>query len=185
MNSQNRNNDIMTTRTITTVRLALTCAFLSVFIPASLQALPEDASQPILGTFDNSLLLLNEGKQVLYGVAGTPAEIIQGSLKITGQEITIERVDGEVKKVSVMGSPALYQQQPAIDQALVTAEGENIVLDYATQHVSAVGDVRFTQGNDQWTGCQIDYYLESRQLSTTGCTDGSQARAIISPRNSQ
>jgi lipopolysaccharide export system protein LptA len=185
MNSQDRDNEAMTIRTAKTAPLTLACTCLAVFLPAASQALPEDAGQPILGTYDNSLLLLDEGKQVFYGAAGTPAEITQGTLKISGQEIVIERIDGEVKKVSVTGSPALYQQQPAIDQALVTAEGQTIILDYDTQHMSAVGNVRFIQGNDQWTGCQIDYYLESRQLSTPRCADGSQARAILSPRNTQ
>ena len=176
---------MMTTRPTKTARLILACACLPGMLPAILQALPEDAGQPILGTYDNSLLLLDEGKQVFYGAPGIPAEITQGTLKITGQEITIERADGAVKKVSVIGNPAMYQQQPAIDQALVTAEGQTIILDYDTQHVSAIGDVRFTQGNDQWTGCQIDYYLENRQLSTPRCADGSQARAILAPRNNQ
>ena len=154
-------------------------------LPATMLALPEDANQPIDVTYDSSQLLLDEGKQVYYGSPEKPAQITQGTLKITGQEITIERSDGEVKKVTVTGTPAHYEQQPAIDQAVVTAEGETIILDYATQHMSAIGQVRFTQGNDQWTGCQVDYYLESRQLSTPRCADGSQARVILAPRNNQ
>ncbi len=148
-------------------------------------ALPEDAEQPVLGTYDNSLLLLDEGKQIFYGSAGTPAEITQGTLKISGEEISIERIDGEIKKITVTGSPARYQQKPAVDQAMVVAEGLTITLDYDAQHLSVDNEARFSQANDLWSGCHIDYYLESRQLSSPRCDSGEQARFILSPRNEQ
>ncbi len=148
-------------------------------------ALPEDAQQPVDVKYDNSLLLLDEGKEVYYGSPESPAEIIQGTLKVTGQEITVERIDGEISRVTLQGNPAHYQQQPAVDQALVMAEGETIILDYDAQHLQAIGSVSFSQGADQWTGCQVDYYLETRRLSTPKCTDGTQATAILGPRNEQ
>lgn len=149
------------------------------------QALPEDAEQPIQATYDNSLMLLDEGQQVINGSAETPAEIIQGTLKITGREITIERAEGEVKKITVIGNPARYQQQPAIDQQLAVAEANTIILDYDAQHLSLDGNVIFTQGSDQFSGCHIDYYLENRRLSTPLCGNGERARAILTPRNGQ
>ncbi len=169
------------------VLIKLLCAFLPVLLllTSKSSALPEDAEQPILGTYDNSLLLLDEGKQIFYGSDGTPAEINQGTLKISGEEISIERADGEVKKITVTGSPARYQQQPALDQAIVVAEGLTIILDYDTQHLSVDEAARFSQANDLWSGCHIDYYLESRQLSTPRCDNGEQARFILSPRNEQ
>jgi len=163
--------------------------FLAVILPGMLAhtalALPEDAEQPIHGSYDNSVLMMDEGKQVFYGTAESPAEITQGSLKITGNEITIERVEGEIKKLSVSGNPAHYQQQPAIDQAMVTAEGETIILDYETQHMSAIGQVRFTQGGDLWSGCQVDYFIENRSVTTPLCDNGERASVILSPRNNQ
>lgn len=181
MNNLDRGDNMRSIANIPVIFLVVA----GIVLPAPLLALPEDADQPIVGTYDNSLLLLDEGKQVFNGVPGEPAQITQGTLKITGQEITIERADGEVKRITVTGSPAHYEQQPAVDQAIVTAEGQTITVDYDAQHVSAVGDVMFTQGSDQWSGCQIDYYLETRQLSTPRCPDGSQARAILAPRNNQ
>jgi len=148
-------------------------------------ALPEDASQPVRGTYDNSLLLLDEGRQVFYGTAEKPAEIIQGTLKISGQQITIERTDGEIKKIIVTGMLAHYEQQPAPDQPIAMANAETITLDYDTQHMSAVGRVSFSQGGDRLTGCQVDYYLESRRLVTPTCADGSQAEFVITPREGQ
>lgn len=157
-------------------------ALLALFMAAPAQALPEDRNQPVQGTYDNSLLLLDEGKQVFYGSPGAPAEITQGSLLIRGQEITIERRDGEIRRITVSGAPAHFQQQPAVDQALVSAEGESIVLDNDAQQVSADGSVRFTQGNDLWTGCHIDYYIESRRMMSASCPDGVQSKLVLTPR---
>lgn len=184
MNNRDRGNSMVRPATATAPILLLAAILIAVFSVQTL-ALPEDANQPIAGTYDNSLLLLDEGKQVFYGSADTPAQITQGTLKITGQEITIERTDGEVKKITVTGDLAHYEQQPAIDQPVAMADAETITLDYDTQHMSAVGRVRFTQGGDQLSGCQVDYFLETRQLSTPKCPDGSQAEFIITPRNGQ
>jgi len=169
------------------VLVKLLCALMPVllFLASRSFALPEDAEQPILGTYDNSLLLLDEGKQVFYGTTDSPAELNQGTLKISGEEISIERSDGVVKKITVTGSPARYQQHPAVDQAIVVAEGLTIILDYDAQHLSIDDKARFSQANDLWSGCHIDYYLESRQLSTPRCDNGEQARFILSPRNEQ
>ena len=159
--------------------------FLASGISTAVLALPEDAEQPIHAVYDNSELLLDEGIQVLYGSTGSPAEITQGTLKITGREITIERHDGEVRKVTVEGTPARYQQKPSADQDIVTAEGLNIVLDYDSQHLLAQGQVKFVQAGSEWSGCQIDYYIETRRVSTPRCEDGEQAQAILPPRNNQ
>lgn len=167
-----------------TLSICLACLSQVVLLPVAM-ALPEDAGQPITGTYDNSLLLLDEGRQVFYGTPVTPARITQGTLKISGQEITIERADGEVKKITVTGNLAHYEQQPAVDQAIITAEAETITLDYESQHMSAVGRVRFTRGRDELTGCQVDYYLEDRRLATPTCPDGTQAEFTIAPRNNQ
>lgn len=160
-------------------------AISALLVAASGMALPEDAKQPVRGTYDSSLLLLDEGRQVFYGTPEKPAEIIQGTLKISGQEITIERTDGEIKKIIVTGTLAHYEQQPAVDQAIAMADAETITLDYDTQHMSAVGRVSFSQGGDRLTGCQVDYYLESRRLVTPTCADGSQAEFTITPREGQ
>lgn len=154
---------------------------LALLVALPVAALPEDSQQPIHGTYDNSLLLLDEGIQVFYGKQDAPAQITQGTLKITGQEITIERQDGEVRKVTVSGSPAHYQQQPAVDQPIVTAEGDTLVLDYEAQQLSADGSVRFTQGKNLWTGCHVDYDIDTRRLTTPPCENGEQSKAILVP----
>lgn len=159
-------------------------SLLLVCLPVVVTALPEDADQPIDVRYDNSELLLDEGIQILYGTSETPAQVTQGTLKISGQEITIERTDGVVKKVTVLGSPARFQQQPALDQEIVIAEGNTILLDNDAQHLSVDGQAKFSQGSDRWSSCHIDYFIESKRLTTPKCPDGVQAEATFSPRTS-
>lgn len=161
------------------------CLLAALGFAQPVSALPEDADQPIHGTYDNSMLLLDEDKQIFYGSPDTPAEITQGSLKITGQEITIERIDGEVKKVTVTGSPAHYEQQPAADQSLVTAEGLTIILDYDSQHMSAIDQVKFIQEGALWSGCQVDYFMEARRVTTPTCENGERAKVVLPPKSAQ
>lgn len=149
-------------------------------------ALPEDAEQPINVSYGPSEFFLDEGKQIVYRTDDFPAEITQGTLKITGDVITIESTDGEVRKITVIGSPARFQQQPAIDQALAIAEGGNIILDYDTQHLSIDEDARFSQDNNgQWTACHIDYFIDTKRLTTPTCENGEQAQVILPPRKDQ
>ena len=158
---------------------------LTCLLAQSVLALPEDADQPMDASFDNSELLLNEGLWILYGNTDTPAKFTQGTLEITGQEITIVRIDGDIQKVTVTGNPAHFQQQPAIDQGLAIALGSTIILDYQTQHMSAIGKVTFTQDGNIWSGCRVDYYIEDKRLTTPLCENGERASLFIPPRNGQ
>ena len=172
--------------TINTFKFRFLAWLLAVMVPYSVNALPEDADQPIFLEYNNSELLLDEGVEILYGSEDSPAEVIQGTLLITGTEIIIRRVDGEVRQIRVKGSPAHFQQQPALDQALAIAEGLTLILNRDTQHVSISGDaeddVLFSQGDDRWTGCRIDYYLETRRLVTPE-VEGCRSKAVMAPRN--
>ncbi|MEK9647944.1 MAG: hypothetical protein VW337_02345, partial [Gammaproteobacteria bacterium] len=93
-----------------------------------------------------------------------------------------------IKQIRGQGRPAHFQQQPAADQPLARAEGLTLILNLETQHVSIDGDVEgdvlFSQGNDKWTGCHIDYYLETRRLVTPEI-EGCRSSAVIAPRNNQ
>jgi lipopolysaccharide export system protein LptA len=159
-------------------------AFISCLPIAVAVALPEDVEQPILIDYNSSKFLLDEGKQMLYGSLDEPAVVTQGTLKISGLEIITESINGEVKKVTVTGAPAHFQHQPAIDQGLAIAVGDTIIMDFDTQHMSAIGKVTFTQDGNVWSGCQIDYFI-GESVTTPACENGEQASLFIPPRNDQ
>jgi lipopolysaccharide export system protein LptA len=175
----------MTIKVIITNVISARClhAFIYCLPVAAAMALPEDVEQPTLIEYNNSEFLLDEGKEMLYGSIDKPAVVTQGTLKISGLVISIERPNGEIKKITVTGTPARYQQQPAVDQGLAVAEGNTIILDYETQQMTAVDNVTFTQDGNVWSGCQVDYYIESKRVTTPSCENGEQASLFIPPRN--
>lgn len=145
----------------------LTVALL--LIPAILQALPDDLNQDLLTSCPAlSESYLDQGLEICRGTANQPAQISQGSLRLSGLEITIERVQGVIQQVTATGEPASFQQQPELDQAIVYANGERIVFDNGNQTITIEGDASFSQqGTIDTTAARIDYDIANRKLDAT------------------
>lgn len=137
--------------------------------PFSLQALPDDLNQDLLTSCPaRSESFLDQGLEICRGTADEPAEISQGSLRLSGVEITIERVQGVIKQVTATGSPASFQQQPELDQAIVFATGERITFNNGEQTITIEGGASFSQeGTIDTTAARIDYDITNRKLDAT------------------
>src|SRR5690606_4949809 len=88
-------------------------------LPLSAFALPEDREQEFVIDFSRLETFLEQGITLAYGTPEQPTVATQGSLRIEGQEIRVERQGEEVLRVTAVGTPARFQQQPAADQAVV------------------------------------------------------------------
>ena len=145
----------------------LTMALL--FVPAVLRALPDDLNQDLLTSCPAlSESYLDQGLEICRGTADEPAQISQGSLRLSGLEITIERVQGVIQQVTATGEPASFQQQPEVDQAIVYANGERIVFNNGNQTITIEGDASFSQqGTIDTTAARIDYDIANRKLDAT------------------
>ncbi len=126
------------------------------------QALPEDADQEIFVDADSSEVYLNEGRVVYRGLPDNPAVITQGTLKIMGLEITIERSEGEIRRISATGEPSHFEQQPALDQGIVYANGRSIIFDNDAQLLTVQEGARFTQDGNTMSGHYIEYNIATR-----------------------
>ena len=94
--------------------LSLSAAFTS----ASTWALPTDREQPIRVQADSAELDDKQGVAVYRG----GVVITQGSLKITGDTVTITQTpQGDIDVFTAVGKPAYYEQKPAADKQLVQA----------------------------------------------------------------
>tara|TARA_R110002110_G_scaffold95455_1_gene246872 strand:+ start:455476 stop:455970 length:495 start_codon:yes stop_codon:yes gene_type:complete len=137
--------------------------------PCLLLALPDDLEQDLLTSCPaRSESFLDQGLEICRGTSEQPAEISQGSLKLSGMEITIERVEGTVRQVTATGAPATFQQQPALDQEIVYANGERIVFNGSEQIITIEGEASFTQeGTIDTTAARIEYDIPNRKLDAT------------------
>lgn len=147
--------------------------------PIGARALPEDAEQEIEVDSESAELFLDEGLIVYSGSESEPACITQGTLKICGIEIRLERAPGDeggLQKVTATGMPATFQQQPAADQELAHAQGRTLVFDNVARLVTADGDARFSQAGMVLTHQHIEYNLDTRDASASSSGARGQMR---------
>lgn len=144
-------------------------------------ALPEDASQPLDVQAPSMALDLNQGQVVYKGDANTPAVITQGTMRISGEEIIVERSNGVITKATAKGAPARFQQQPAADQALAHASGAVLVFDNVSRVVTADGNAEFSQAETTINGQHIEYDLEKRSAYADGADSGELVNMKILP----
>ena len=156
-------------------------AALMLLVPLCVQALPEDAEQPMNVDYLRLDIFLNEGVQVYTGSREEPACITQGSLKICGVEIRVEQGDdGELKQVTATGTPARFQQQPAANQELVHASGATLVFDNTAQVVTADGDAELSQKGIVFSHQHIEYDIDSGHVSANGA-EGERGQVSVPP----
>ncbi|MBN4053486.1 hypothetical protein JYT97_01215 [Haliea sp. AH-315-K21] len=132
-------------------------------------ALPDDLNQDMLTSCPaRSESFLDQGLEICRGTSDEPAEISQGSLKLTGLEFRIEREQGLIHLITATGSPATFQQQPEVGQVIVYASGSSITLDNANQIIIIQGNAAFSQeGTIETTAERIEYDIANRKLDAT------------------
>src|SRR5690554_5809344 len=135
-------------------------------LPALASGLPEDREQEFVIDFSRSETFLEQGLTLFYGTPGQPAVATQGSLRIEGQEIRVEREGEELLRVTAFGNPARFQQQPAADQAVVYASGRSIVFDHRARFLTADDEATLSQaGTGSLSGQHIEYDLDAGKFS--------------------
>ncbi|HWK54677.1 MAG TPA: lipopolysaccharide transport periplasmic protein LptA [Hyphomicrobiales bacterium] len=154
---------------------------LAALLASPAQALPEDANQPLNVQAPSAALDLNLGQVVYKGNANTPAVITQGTMRISGEEIIVERSNGVITRVTAKGAPARFQQQPTADQALVHASGAVLVFNNEARVVTADGNAEFSQAETTINGQHIEYDLETRSASADGGDSGELVNMKILP----
>lgn len=160
---------------------------LSLFISCSLLttlalALPDDRFQEI--TIEGGLGGegdMNLGQFILRGSLEDPVIITQGSIKITGLEVTVERIDGSIHKITVKGQPAQFQQQPEVEQGVLYASGLELTFNNTDQLLTIDKEAKLTQAGNSMTGCHVDYNLESATFNMSACNGGERLKMVIPP----
>lgn len=162
-------------------------AFAALAVPLGAGALPEDDTQQIVSEEYASIeLALDEGEVIQIAHPDRPTCISQGSRKICGAEIRFQRADdGTIRRVTATGTPASFQQQPAIDQEIVHFSGLTLLFDNEARLLTIDGEARYSQGQNELTQQHIEYHLDARRVvANDGDTDGdteSRGRMIITP----
>ena len=112
------------------------------WLGASAWALPEDREQPIRVQADTAELDDRQGVAVYRG----DVVITQGTMKITGDTVTITQDDnGDVEVFTSIGKPAYYEQKPAVDKEIVKAYGLTIQYFAANERIVLIDQAKVVQ----------------------------------------
>ena len=151
------------------MRFVKTLPLVLVFLGSTLAcgtavALPTDREQPIRVQADSAELDDKQGVAVYRG----SVVITQGSLKITGDQVTITQTEqGDVELFTAIGEPAYYEQQPSADKAIVKAYGKTIQYYAATERIVLIDQAKVIQEGNTFTGEKIVYDTQ-RQIVNAG-----------------
>jgi len=159
------------------MRLVKTLPFLlglgTVLGSVSAWALPTDRDQPIHIQSDDAQL---DDKQ---GIATYKGNVIitQGSMKITGNTVTITRTPtGDVDVFTSVGNLAYYEQKPALDKPIVQAYAVTIQYFAAQDRIILIDKAKVINDGNTSEGEKI-VYDTVKQIVNAGRATGAKVTA--------
>lgn len=149
-------------------------------------ALPSDREQPIRVQADTAELDDKQGVAVYRG----DVVITQGTLKITGDKVTItQNAQGDIEVFTAVGKPAYYEQKPAADKQIVKAYGLTIQYFAANERIVLIDQAKVIQEGNTFEGEKIVYDTQ-RQIVNAGRANGAPLTTprpridmVIQPKN--
>jgi len=140
---------------------------------ASAWSLPTDRDQPIHIQSDDSQL---DDKQ---GIATYKGNVIitQGTMKITGNTVTITRTpQGDVDVFTSVGNLAYYEQKPSVDKPIVQAWGVTIQYFAAQNRIVLIDKAKVVNDGNTSEGEKI-VYDTVKQVVNAGRANGTKVTA--------
>lgn len=127
-------------------------------------AIDSDRSAPIEIQADSAKI--SEAKQT--AIYKGNVELVQGTLKITCDQLTVFNSSGGVERVEAKGAPAAYSQRMSLDKPPLDAAASTIVYLPAQAQIRLEGNASIKQGGNIFEGQLIEYDLEKQVLMASG-----------------
>jgi lipopolysaccharide export system protein LptA len=159
-------------------RLSAICLLVGFIFAGPALALPDDRDQPIRITADTAIRDEKQGYTVYTG----NVHMIQGSLDIVADTLTIYHETEEADKIVAEGKPAKMQQRPAVDEPLVRARAEVIEYYKIEDRVHLKNDAYITRDDgSSVTGNTIDYFIAEQLVKADSeqTPDGKRVQVVI------
>ena len=142
-------------------------------LPAS--ALPEDRTLAIEITADRAIRDERAGFTVYSG----DVVLDQGSLHIEADRLTIFHDREAADRIVAEGRPATMRQQPAIDQAPVRAQANQIVYIKSSEQILLTEAASIEQDGATVTGESIKYFMAQQLVRADSDANDSEARVQV------
>jgi len=156
------------------------CLLLALSLPAVfVQALPDDREQPIHITADKALRDEKNGVTVYSG----NVVLIQGSMELEADKLTIYHPSEEAEEIVAEGKPAKMRQQPELDKAVVHAHGKVITYYRNEDKVHLQTDARIEQDGAVVAGDSIEYLIAKQVITAESdqTQKGDKVLVVIPP----
>jgi lipopolysaccharide export system protein LptA len=138
-------------------------------------ALPEDRNQAIEITADKAVRDERAGFTVYSG----DVILIQGSLHIEADKLTIFHDREAADRIVAEGQPARMRQQPAVDQTPVRAEANRIVYVKSTEQIVLTEAASIEQDGATVTGESIKYFMAEQLVRADASSEDSSSRVQV------
>jgi lipopolysaccharide export system protein LptA len=159
-------------------RMTTACARALIFLlclPATIaHSLPDDRDQPIHITADKALRNEVEGVTIYSG----NVELVQGSMELEADTLTIYHTTETADKIIATGSPAKMRQQPELDKGIVHAHAKVITYFKSEDRVHLQTDARIEQEGAVVDGDAIDYFI-AKQLITAESDQSQENNKVV------
>ena len=146
---------------------------ISLTLPTTAWALPDDRDQPIRIEADEAL---RDEKQGFTRYQGN-VRMDQGSLHIEAAQLTVYHDDKEADRVLATGEPAKLQQQPEVGKPPIKASANTIEYFQREERVQLRQNAYIEQDGSIVTGDSIDY-LMNEQLVKAGSDKNSESSRV-------
>ncbi len=110
--------------------------------------------------------------------------IEQGSMKLTGEKVSVYQHDGKLDKIIVTGSPAKFKQLSDKNNQEITATAKTLNYHTINEKLILTGDANLEQGPNSFSGHIIEY--DTRNSTVTANTDSEKKQrvnAVITPKS--
>ena len=147
--------------------------FIAIAFSTLVNALPEDANQPIEIEADSVIVDEISGFNEFLG----DAEVRQGSLLITAELIQVQTNSEGVETMIAKGTiekPAKYIQSQENQARFIEATADLITYDVNEGMVFLVGNAYLIQGFDSFSGDSLNYDINNDKVIVKGSEDGTE-----------
>ena len=98
--------------------------------------------------------------------------ITQGTLKITGNTVTVSRnTRGEIETFTAQGRPAYYEQQPEVGESLVHAYGRTIEYFASNERIVLTDQAKVVRNGNTFEGERIVYDTRTQVVNAGRAQD--------------
>lgn len=150
-------------------------------MPNMLSALPDDRLQAINIDSDKFVqkTLESGGDKIEY--IGNVV-VIQGTLHITGERVTVFRKDHSITKIVAAGNPAHFQQQPALNKEPIRAQANDIQYILKNDALLLAGNATIFQQGSIISSDKINYNIAAESVAASSSdSETSRVKMVLEP----